>query len=894
MKKYFKLIIYLIILYYLIYRCSSKNNPVSPSPAGGNTALPQLPSFTSTIPLSPTVTPLVTNTLSHTVSCTPTSTNTATTTLTEEQISTPTITKTAYIPGPDSREPDDDHSNAKQIAFNDEIECSLYPAGDQDWFYFYVSDCQSITVTVRHEISNSNFMIIIYENDGYTYHIPYGDFVSGTNYCSRNTIVYPGIYYVQIYDLTSSVSGPYKVEINGELCQGTVTNTPYITLTPTITPTATKIDEWEPDDNEWFTAPELTPGIKQWHNAVWPDNYIDWVKFVIYERSDIKFETGGNTALSSGNLLVFCPESTVPSGNTYTGGDGQYIYSSFFMNSLETGTYYVQIISYQTVPNYYAKFEILTKTVTPTVTSTPTVTITPTEAITPDPYEAYNDDICSNMQPINPGDCQNRTIWSSDIDWIIFTVNETGMVHITTTGDPGGDLTITLNSSFCSGLLAFDDNGNGDGYSRIDIVLNPGSYAFKVESKDVLGGGIYRYQLCLDQDIYTITPTRTITATSTITMTITSTPTFTLTSSITATNTPTPTVTLTGTATPAAVWKNFSKCEISSFSSHPKITSDSEGNLFIQADPSYNGVVYKHDGNSWINLGQYSSNGSGKIAAYNGKPIVAYYEMYGAKDFHVKTYNGSSWVEVGMPAINTIVPWSPQNGNFDIWVDQTNGKIYVAHAVNTTPSNNISVYVNTGDGAWAQLGSAFGSYNYNNINASLVLTGRNGTNDIFVAYTEYSASMAYVVKYNGSSFISYGTGGNAPSGTSKAQMIDLSSYDSRLFIVYTDPDITSGNNTFIKYSDNGTWQQLGGGAVAKSSGLNAILPASNDKVYYLFADAENSNLLTTKEFNLGVWINSGIINTTYFYPELIMHSGKPFTVYPDNTCSNKPSIMYLE
>jgi hypothetical protein len=180
-----------------------------------------------------------------------------------------------------------------------------------------------------------------------------------------------------------------------------------------------------------------------------------------------------------------------------------------------------------------------------TVTSSPVETATVTCTPFIDNFEP--DDTYTNAASINNGDTQIHSINpAGDIDWIKFDVNQLSEVVIQTSGDTSvyNDTVIYLydsNGVINDQMITMDDDGGDEFFSKIDTILNPGSYYVKITAYDDTEV-INSYNVSLNiNPVPTGTPSITATLTNTITPTEMDSMTNTLTQTFTLTNTPTQT-----------------------------------------------------------------------------------------------------------------------------------------------------------------------------------------------------------------------------------------------------------------------------------------------------------------------------------------------------------------
>nr|HPI04221.1 hypothetical protein [Candidatus Goldiibacteriota bacterium] len=480
-----------------------------------------------------------------------THTYTETETPTDTQTIEPTSTHTA-LPSADVFEIDNTSDAATELPVDTLRSASVYPIDDVDWIWFTLTETRGVSITVKTGDVVTDLNAYLYESDASTY--IFGETSTSTveNTFIRYAVLGAGTYYINLPNyFAAPAEVNYTIQLvteSGVLPTSTDTYTPEPTFTSSETPTP--IDSWEPQDNEWSTAPQLTPDVMQMHAADYPDNSIDWALLMLPEPAYISILTGGAPMAQSNSLLLYTSAGVVinePYRNNSGNLAGNY---SGIDAILDAGTYYVRVNTFEDNPDYHILYTVLTSTHTNTIEPTYTQTDTPTPGLTPDLYEG--DDGCGSSKPIENGETQTRWIDDTDIDFIHFTVSAHSQVIITTAGTDGGDTVMQLLSDPCSGLITEDDDGNGGGYSKITASLTPGLYGIRITGKNVMGGFYYNYTLNLQLTEYT--PTHTYTATDTHTYTHTATETGTDTNTATATHTFTNTATATNTALPGTVW----------------------------------------------------------------------------------------------------------------------------------------------------------------------------------------------------------------------------------------------------------------------------------------------------------------------------------------------------
>jgi len=101
-----------------------------------------------------------------------------------------------------------------------------------------------------------------------------------------------------------------------------------------------------------------------------------------------------------------------------------------------------------------------------------------------DMYEP--DDVYTNASTIVPGETQTHSIHNggADVDWVMFTLTEATWATLYTSGSTPTyhDTVMYLYDSYGvpTSYIAYNDDGGGNLYSRIEISLGPGTYYIKI------------------------------------------------------------------------------------------------------------------------------------------------------------------------------------------------------------------------------------------------------------------------------------------------------------------------------------------------------------------------------------------------------------------------------
>jgi CARDB/Putative Ig domain len=278
--------------------------------------------------------------------------------------------------------------------------------------------------------------------------------------------------------------------------------------------------------------------------------------------------------------------------------------------------------------------------------------------------------------------------------------------------------------------------------------------------------------------------------------------------------------------------------------------------------------VRKYDGTTWVPLGKgVVSVGSAYYPslafAPTGTPYVAYEESttpyYGIT---VMKYDGTSWVQVGNRAFAT-------NGSSASLVISSDGTPYVAFRDNRGYYPDITVMKYNGTD-WVTVGTErfFGNnanlyHSYYNGKISLVL---NSNNIPYVAfdYTNGNTDGAVVMKYDGTGWVTVGSGNIAIGGVYGLSL--AFGPDGLLYAGFADTGgVGVTQATVLKY-DGSTWVALGGLRFTTGNSIaSTTLAISPDNTPYLaYADGANGKA-TVRKFDGSSWSLVGTAGFTKSY-----------------------------
>lgn len=312
----------------------------------------------------PTKTASDTDTPAYSVTTTGTSADTAT--------ATETITPSETPWTADAYESDDASSSARSFSAGAEINHTLFPSGDEDWYTFTLSSPASVTVSAAAAPMGWNMRMGLYYDYNLTTPIltANGGFPDGV--CRFIRYLSAGTYYVRVYD--ADTASPLGYDIYYGEAYSTFTATPTATTTHTNSPTGTPTcfpDAYEPDDLP-TQATTMTPGVTQYHSN-YPANDVDYLKFQVDYPSLFTVHVEGNPD-NTHSIMVSTDNAGVP-GTGLSGCIGCYG-NVDVSGEAWIGSYWIAVSSAYTYYQYSISLTLITMTPSPTFTPTPTITMT--------------------------------------------------------------------------------------------------------------------------------------------------------------------------------------------------------------------------------------------------------------------------------------------------------------------------------------------------------------------------------------------------------------------------------------------------------------------------------------------------------------------------------------
>jgi hypothetical protein len=460
---------------------------------------------------------------------------------------------------PDDCEPNDSFEEAYVVNVGEQYSAYICPSGDEDWFRFYASTGQEITVGLYGLYGDLPADYDLYLLDPWA--TPVAESASGGNAAEQimHTAEQQGEYRIRVIGYMGAWSG-----MNAYRLMVTLGAEP--TVEPTVPPECPP-DSDEPNDN-FDQAHAISPGVQ--HTAyICPSGDEDWFKFYATPGQQITVDLYGLYGDLPGDydLYLHDPWQTRVAESASGGNATEHIAHT----AEQEGEYRVQVIGYMGAysgSNPYRLMVTLSAepTVAPTSTATRTPTRTPTRTVTPEcPADGCEpNDAFDQAHAINVGEQQTAYICpSGDEDWFMFYVTPGQEITVDLYGlygDLPADYDLYLHDPWETPVAESAAGGNAtehilhtaeqEGEYRVRVIGYMGAYS---------GGNPYRLLVTVSAEP-TVTPTathvptatRTATRTPTATRTATHTPTATWTATRTSTATPTATQTHTPTQTPTA------------------------------------------------------------------------------------------------------------------------------------------------------------------------------------------------------------------------------------------------------------------------------------------------------------------------------------------------------
>lgn len=320
---------------------------------------------------------------------------------------------------------------------------------------------------------------------------------------------------------------------------------------------------------------------------------------------------------------------------------------------------------------------------------------------------------------------------------------------------------------------------------------------------------------------------------------------------------------------------------------YPSLAIDATGLLYVayaDIDNQFKVKVRKYDGSSWINLGLPNFSGymaeNVRIAVdSDNTPYVAYRAEDYSQKISVMKFNGTDWEPVGLPGFS-----AGKAEYINLLIDENNIP-YVAYK-DAGNSKKVTVMKFTG-GAWVTLGTAgFSTFEVKAVSLSI---GADGS--LYVAFTDTQFNLeTRVMKYNGSGWSMVGT---SVSFNSDYNSLAINNEG----IPYLAVTIGSNGGRMMRYSE-GQWRQVGPDFA--STGLSDISLALNSEgiPYVSYQNTGIQGKPTVKKLEGTDWVTLGNTELSHrmsLSPSIALNSfGVPYILYSDQTNGGRARVTKFE
>lgn len=331
----------------------------------------------------------------------------------------------------DSYEPDDSSTNATELRFDETQNHTLYPVGDNDWFFFTLIDFRGVTIETTAQsadtyinLYNSSLALILSDDDG------------GVGLASRiDTFLDIGTYFVEVMGFANSSVGSYTITLRD------------LDLT----------DEYEPDDSS--NNATMVFGDELQRHSLFPSDDHDWFTFSILEPSTTRISVIPDLPGPDTVVILYDDLFNVITSDDNGGQDN----GSYIEIEIDAGTYYFEVRgATSSQQGYYdLSFILYLGTV--------------------DPYEPDNDfDNATQLFFSNP---QNHSLVpTNDVDYVYFTLQSSSVISMFTSGLDGDTVILLFDNA--GNLIAEDDDSGKHLFSSITQFLPVGTYYLRIELYD--------------------------------------------------------------------------------------------------------------------------------------------------------------------------------------------------------------------------------------------------------------------------------------------------------------------------------------------------------------------------------------------------------------------------
>lgn len=352
---------------------------------------------------------------------------------------------------PDAYETDNTAGAAKAIGNGETQNRSIHVANDEDWATFTIGSNGASNLRIDTAGASGDTVLSLYGPNSTTAQLAFNDDAGSSKFSqiSLSTLV-AGTYYIRVtsFGQSSTISG---YTLRASWTDGTSTQPG---------------DSYEPDDTA-AAAKTIANGQTQ-NRSIHVVGDVDWAKFTIGANgaTNVRIQTAGVSGDTE--MWLYGPNSATTQID-YNDDAGGSTFSQIVRSSLAAGTYYIKVGALgnnRTISAY-------------------TLAVSWTDSVPIPPGDSFEvDDTPQTAKSIANGQTQSHSIHvPGDVDWVTFTIGANGAsnIRIETAGSSGDTEMWLYGPNTPSALLAYDDEGNGPGFSRIALnALGAGTYYVKV------------------------------------------------------------------------------------------------------------------------------------------------------------------------------------------------------------------------------------------------------------------------------------------------------------------------------------------------------------------------------------------------------------------------------
>jgi len=323
------------------------------------------------------------------------------------------------------------------------------------------------------------------------------------------------------------------------------------------------------------------------------------------------------------------------------------------------------------------------------------------------------------------------------------------------------------------------------------------------------------------------------------------------------------------------------------------IALDAGGTPYVVFKDFGNGgkaTVMKYNGSSWIPVGSAGfslSNVAFTSIAIDGSgtPYVVYEDYGNGQKATVMKYTGSAWVDIGSPG------FSPGGTAYNtIAIDRT-GTPYVIFQDDLTSSPQKATVMKFNGSSWVNVGIP----DFSGASAYSTSIAFNSSGVPYVVYGDYSVSgKASSMKFDGTSWVPVGTLGFS-AGETYESCVAIGANDTP-YVVYQ--DWTTSYKASVMRFNGSSWVTTGtAGFSAGEANFTSIAVGTNDTPFVVYQDGGYSQKATSMKYNGTNWITAGSAGFSAaeadYTAMAIDAAGSVYVVYSDFGNGQKATVMKL-